>query len=195
MTHIPALQAGTDVTRPHSDILSAMIRPRDGPLLQPRSEPAARDADTGPGHAPSRARTVLVVDDDPLVLTMASSMLAHLGFDVVKASGGVEAVDAIRLRRDEVSCVVCDVRMPGMDGWEVLKAMRALAPAIPVVMTSGFHPSTNLGANESPGAHIFLSKPYRLAALRDSINLAVTGLPDALAASPRSRARVAGGPP
>jgi CheY-like chemotaxis protein len=119
--------------------------------------------------------TVLLVEDEPMVRKLGQSALTSLGFAVLLAGDGVEAMEVFRQHKDEVRCVVCDVTMPRMDGWETLAALRKLAPGLPVVLASGFDRSQVMAGNhpELPGA--FLSKPYRLHELRDAIRRALAG--------------------
>ncbi len=63
-----------------------------------------------------------------MVRNMAVSMLKRLGFSVIEAKDGVEAVEVFMQFHDEVSCVPCDLFMPRMDGWETLAALRKHAP-------------------------------------------------------------------
>ena len=137
---------------------------RPSPLLEERKAGAL---------APPR-RTVLIVDDEPIMRTVVARMLSRLGFAVMEVNNGVEGVEAIRKRAGAVSCVLCDVVMPGMDGWETLTAMRALAPALPVVMMTGFFASDHVKTEAPPAPHVFLRKPFGLAALRDAVDGALT---------------------
>lgn len=69
------------------------------------------------------ARRVLIVDDDPDFLSVAEASLAALGFTVVRASGGLRGV--FLATQDVPDAIVCDLRMPGIDGFVVAEALRA----------------------------------------------------------------------
>jgi CheY-like chemotaxis protein len=69
------------------------------------------------------ARRVLIVDDDPDFLSVAEASLAALGFQVVRASGGLRGV--FLATQDVPDAIVCDLRMPGIDGFVVAEALRA----------------------------------------------------------------------
>ena len=81
-------------------------------------------------------RSILVVDDDPVMREMVSDLLDSRGFEAVLASCGTEALDTVAER--EVDCVLTDLQMPGMDGLELLGALRERQPETPVVMMTSF---------------------------------------------------------
>jgi CheY-like chemotaxis protein len=117
----------------------------------------------GTGATPPR-RKVFVVDDEEMVRTVAAELLKHLGYDVDIASSGEEAVARIEsgARPD---CILLDVVMPGMGGAEALRRIRALAPEVPVVISSGFTDRVSAASLSDVGAAAFISKPYRMETL------------------------------
>jgi len=68
--------------------------------------------------------TVLLADDEQALRRMAAAMLMHLGFAVLEAQDGVEAVEVFRQHQDEIRCVLCDLTMPRKNGWETIEALR-----------------------------------------------------------------------
>ncbi len=91
----------------------------------------------GPGHHTEGKPTVLVVDDDAAVRTLLDVGLRHHGFTVLPAASGAEAVEQWRRQPDAVAVVLLDVQMPGMDGPQTLRALRALAPDLPCCFMTG----------------------------------------------------------
>jgi PAS domain S-box-containing protein len=118
---------------------------------------------------------VLLVEDELMVRKLGQSALTSLGFAVLLAKDGVEAMEVFRQHKDEVRCVVCDVTMPRMDGWETLAALRKLAPGLPVVLASGYDKASVMAGDHPELPEAFLSKPYRLDELRDAIRRALAG--------------------
>lgn len=109
---------------------------------------------------------VLVVDDDPAVLLLTTRMLARLGYEALTASGGREAVALFRARRDQVAAVIVDLAMPDMDGIATIRELRAIDPAVRVLLATGYtedEAASRLGEGESVG---IVLKPYRLDSLR-----------------------------
>ena len=117
--------------------------------------------------------TVLVVEDEEEVRKMATLMLISLGFTVLQARDGVEAVEIFRQRKDEISCMLSDLTMPRMDGWETIDALRAIRHDLPVVLASGYDESTAMEGDHTEQPEAFLSKPYGVKNLKDAIGKAM----------------------
>ena len=111
-----------------------------------------------------RPRTVYVVDDEEMVRTVASELLRHLGYAVESASSGEEAIAYIEAGA-RPDCVLLDVVMPGMGGAEALRRIRALAPEIKVVISSGFTDRVSSASLVDEGAAGIITKPYRMETL------------------------------
>jgi len=116
---------------------------------------------------------VLLVEDEEMVRNVARTMLTRLDFRVIEAKDGVEAVEALRQHRDEIRCVLCDLTMPRMDGWQTLKELRKLAPGIPVILASGYGEAQVMAGGHPEQPDVFLKKPYRLKRLGDAIRNAL----------------------
>jgi CheY-like chemotaxis protein len=134
------------------------------PVLQGTSADDLASVDTNAGN-----EKALVVDDQPDVLAMAAELFRTLGYDVLTANNGEEAIDILK-RNPEVDVLFSDVVMPGMDGVELGRAARKLRPGIKVVLASGF-PAPALREADKEGIHefTFVTKPYRLAELLKSL--------------------------
>jgi two-component system, cell cycle sensor histidine kinase and response regulator CckA len=100
-------------------------------------------------------------------------MLRQLGFSVLEAKDGIEAVKVYRQHRHQIRCVVCDLTMPRMDGWETLAALRGLSPEIPFVLSSGYDEDQVMAGDHTELPHAFLGKPYQLEELKDAIRRAL----------------------
>ena len=119
------------------------------------------------------SRTILLVDDEEMVRDMAAAMLKHLGFTVLEAKDGIEAVEVFRQRQNEICLVLCDLTMPRMNGWETLTALRKLAPDIPVILASGYDEAQVMAGDHPEWPQVFLGKPYKLKGLSDAIGQAL----------------------
>ena len=100
-------------------------------------------------------------------------MIARLGFTVLEAGDGVEGVEIFKAHPGEIRCVICDLSMPRMDGWETLSALRKLSPGIPVILASGYDEASVMTGDHPELPQAFLGKPYGLQALREAIGRAV----------------------
>ena len=110
--------------------------------------------------APGQGEVVLVVDDEESVRALARSVLERLGYRVLQAADGVQALDLVREMGAAIQLVILDQTMPRLSGSETLRQMRKIAPALPVVLTSGYEPGGGPQGGADPQADGFLPKPY-----------------------------------
>jgi PAS domain S-box-containing protein len=114
--------------------------------------------------------TVLLVEDEEMVREIGATMLTHLGFRVIEAKDGVEAVEVFRQHQGQIRCVLSDLTMPRMDGWETLTALRRLSPDIPVILSSGYDEAQVMAEKHPELPDAFLGKPYKIKGLQETIN-------------------------
>ena len=105
-------------------------------------------------------RKILVVDDDPVMREMVEEMLSSHGHPVVVAESAKQALELADAEA-ELGCVVTDLQMPGMDGLELLGALRERHPATPVVMMTSFGSVETAVEAMRLGAHDFVTKPFQ----------------------------------
>jgi two-component system response regulator HydG len=115
--------------------------------------------------------TVLVVDDDLANLESVSRIFQREGLNTLCASSGKEALEL--LRRPEVSAVVTDLMMPGMDGQELLKLARSIRPDVEVVLMTAYATIETAVAAMKEGAYDFITKPLKRHALIKSVQKAL----------------------
>lgn len=113
--------------------------------------------------------TVLLVDDDETILDITRMMLTMLGFEVLSASGGIEAVEIFQQHKNAIRFVLTDFAMPHLNGLETLTALRQIAPGIPVILASGYSEEQVMDDTHPERPQAFLAKPYDLQALKDAI--------------------------
>ncbi len=145
-------------------------------ILLPRSTQKARlesahvDASETPlGHG----ETILVVDDEAMILEAAAETLEGNNYKVLTASGGPEGVAAYREHVAQIDCVLLDMMMPGMDGQQVKDKLREINADVKIIASSGLRrPSSE--ENHMNDMQGFLAKPYTdrqlLRLLRDVLN-------------------------
>ena len=119
--------------------------------------------------------TILLVDDQETVLSATTSTLEWLGFSVVTASDGAEAVEIFRGRADEFACVILDLTMPGLDGEEALALLRGIRDDVAIVLSSGYSQAESLELVQGWKPAGFIQKPYRLACLREQLRRVLVG--------------------
>jgi CheY-like chemotaxis protein len=134
--------------------------------------------------------TILVVDDEAPVRSIAVNMLNFLGYRVLEAGDGQQALDIILRSGEKIDALLLDIYMPKLSGRDTFKQLRAAGNDIPVVVCSGFvidpDEFTILGEGRCPPVDIML-KPYALEALSRSMAKAVrTAQPPETFARPMS---------
>jgi len=143
--------------------------------ISPRATPSANMSDP--------TKTLLVVDDDPMVRDVEAQVLRLQGYTVLEAQG---AVEALRLAREAaaIHLLITDFSMPEVDGLELTRRFRLVHPKTPVLMVSGSFPSIQDRA-DGLGRFEFLAKPFQY----DELLHKVRALLDAAAPLPMLKPR------
>jgi len=128
-----------------------------------REESDARAADIRGGG------TVLLVDDEPVMLEVGTEMIRRLGYGVIPAHDGAEAVAAVDESNRDFHCVVMDIAMPVVDGWEASRRIQELRPETPIIVCSGHDISAETGETHGVAVVSYLSKPYTLDDMRTAL--------------------------
>jgi len=113
--------------------------------------------------------TILLVDDEQVIIDVARDMLEMLGYQVIVAQDGQHAIDIYTQQKDEIALVILDVVMPGLSGADVFQALKAINPKVKVILASGYIMSRQIAAVMAQGCRAFMSKPYRLEDLAEKI--------------------------
>lgn len=154
----PVAAAGTPVAAS-----SAKTQPATAPQAKKEPDPKA---ETRAAPVSFRGQgLVLVVDDEESVREAAGRQLQHLGFEVVTAADGREALCLYQVHREALRAVMLDVAMPVMDGRETLRELRQLDDRLPVVVCSGYAEQDVGNRIDTDRVTAFLAKPYTLAHL------------------------------
>lgn len=117
--------------------------------------------------------TVLFVDDEDMVLRVGTQMLERLGYTVIQAAGGEEAVERYRAGGDDIDLVLLDMVMPGMSGSQVFDTLRALDPHVAVLLSTGYSIDGRVADMLGRGCLGYVQKPYSLATLAEKIDQAL----------------------
>jgi PAS domain S-box-containing protein len=139
--------------------------------------PARQESAGKLGQIPQGCGTVLLADDEPLVRAFAAEGLKRLGYQVLVAENGKQAIETYEEHRGEIGCVLLDLIMPELSGLETYRRMRAIDPQVRVIFASGY--STGGILRDAPDAHSaeFIAKPYALEGLSIALRKAGMGQP------------------
>lgn len=106
--------------------------------------------------------TILLVDDETLLLELGREILSLQGYNVITASTGEEAVDVFVSSNGRIPLAILDMAMPGMSGIETLRAIRTQDPEVRAIISSGFHTSEKMKKVLEGEVDAFINKPYEI---------------------------------
>jgi CheY-like chemotaxis protein len=172
----------------HNGVVTVASEPGQGSVFSVFFPISAEEATRQPGEADDTPEfdwsgTVLLADDDKIVLIITSAMLSNLGFKVLTAMDGIEAVEVFRQHKDEIRFVLSDFAMPRMNGLETLTALRQIVPDIPVIMASGYSEEQVMDGTHPERPQAFLGKPYGLEKLKEAISHSLVRRPKCTASN------------
>jgi len=106
---------------------------------------------------------ILLVDDDPLLMDVCTQMLEHLGYRVMSADCGEEALELFRAHAGLFDMVITDMNMPGINGDQLTRELLAIRPDLPVLLCTGYSESMCASRARALGAAAFRLKPMPIA--------------------------------
>jgi CheY-like chemotaxis protein len=112
---------------------------------------------------------VLLVDDEEIVLGVGKRMLEKMGFSVLTAKSGQEALNIYKKNPDDIDLVVLDMIMPDMGAGETYVGLSSLNPKIKVLISSGYSADQRTRELLDRGCNGFIQKPFRMQELSDKI--------------------------
>ncbi len=171
------LSAVLGIIRGHHGALDVTSTPGAGTaftiVLPVAATPAALPVNTPNAAAWSGAGTILVADDEEPVRDVLANMLERLGFTVVTAADGVEALASFRTDPARFAAVLLDLSMPRQDGIETLREIRALRAETPVLLISGHGSGEILSQFAEERLDGIVQKPFTTPALREALQRAL----------------------
>ena len=115
------------------------------------------------------AKTVLLVDDEEIVIGVGRQMLEKLGFSVLTAENGKEALDVYNNNQNNIDFVVLDMIMPDMSGGETYDQLKSINPSIKTLLSSGYSINGKTQAILDRGCNGFIQKPFNMQSLSEKI--------------------------
>lgn len=153
------------IVRSHDGFILVDSQPGQGttfrvhlPALRDAAPPASGQA--RPPVRPGRHELILVVDDEPSILTVAREILEHASYRVISATNGADALALFKSRDGQIAAVVTDLMMPDMDGLTLIAKLREETTGLPIIATSGLTDQNDLNRVIALGISHFLPKPF-----------------------------------
>jgi two-component system cell cycle sensor histidine kinase/response regulator CckA len=136
------------------------------PALERKDETAALSPETKvvPGF-----ETILLVDDEPFIRDVGNAILGKLGYNVIVAESGREALKAIEHERENIHMIILDMIMPEMSGGEVFDRIKEIQPRAKVLLSSGYSVNTQAQEILDKGCDGFIQKPFKIEDLSKKI--------------------------
>lgn len=138
-------------------------------LYLPISEKMLEEEDVSTGEIIKGGETILLVDDEEMILEVGSALLMSLGYTVITATDGRDAVNAYRDKRSKIDLVILDMVMPGMSGGETYDALKKINKAVKVILSSGYSIDKEAKDIIKRGGNAFIQKPFNLEALSKKV--------------------------
>lgn len=113
--------------------------------------------------------TVLVVDDEETVRSVAARLLESFGFKTILAQDGRDALDKFKLHQDSIRMVLMDLTMPHMDGEQAFRELRKMSPEVRVLLMSGFNEQDAINRFTGKGLAGFIQKPFKRQELMEKL--------------------------
>lgn len=121
-----------------------------------------QEASSDPQKIPHGNETILLVDDEQIILDVGKEMLNVLGYEVFLATGGDEAIKCYKANKEKIDIVILDMILPGMNGKEVYAILKGINEKIKVLIASGYNINGEAAEILQQGANDFIQKPFTL---------------------------------
>ncbi len=176
------LAAVSGIVHGHRGALRVYSTPGKGTsfkVLFPAAEAALNSPQppTTAANLEGSGNTVLIVDDEDSVRSVARNTLQRRGYRTIEARDGREALEVFRKFAHEISLVLLDLTMPYMNGEEVLRELQIITPSVKVVLSSGFNEVEAIRRFTGKGLAGFLQKPYTAMRLAEAVKAIIGQTP------------------
>ena len=151
------------------DVISEKGQGTTFTIFLPATQKAVEDQTEAAAELVRGSGTLLVVDDEDLVLDVAANMLEKLGYTALKAQNGIEAVDIFKAHKDEIQMVVLDIIMPDMGGSDVYDRIKKINPEVKVLLSSGYSVDGQAIELLERGCDGFMQKPFTMEELSGKV--------------------------
>ena len=166
------LASAYGIIKNHAGIIHANSKPGYGTTFNiylPISERRVVRKLSSQGKISSGSETILLVDDEDMIIEVSQALLKRLGHQVITAKSGEEAVEVVHRMGFGVDLVILDMIMPGMDGGRTFDRIREICPEIPIMLASGYAINGQAEEIMSRGCNGFIQKPFSVSELSQKV--------------------------
>jgi len=166
------LASAYGIIRGHQGIINIYSEEGQGTtfnLFLPATEKAAVKETVPPKGLLEGTETILFVDDEDVIIDVNREILESLGYKVVAAKSGQEALEVYRKLQGKISLIILDMIMPGMDGEATYDSLKKVNPELRVILSSGYSKNEQAKAILEKGCQAFIQKPFSISDLSMTI--------------------------
>ncbi len=138
-------------------------------IYLPISEKTVANEDSSAQTVSNGSGTILLVDDEHMIIEVNQALLKRLGYQVIAAKCGEEALDVVHRFGQGVDLVILDMIMPGMDGGKTFDCIREISPEMPILLSSGYAINGRAQQIMDRGCNGFIQKPFSLGELSQKV--------------------------
>jgi len=173
------LASAYGIIKNHDGIISASSEKGQGAsftIYLPASDHAVSEIETAPEKQLPGTGTILLIDDEDMILEVGKAMLEKLGYRVIAAAGGRQGLEIYRRDSAEIDLVILDMIMPEMNGAETYEHLKEIDPRVIVLFSSGYTIGSVANDVIKQGSHNFIQKPFDLKKISQKIRQALQPL-------------------
>jgi len=172
------LASAYGIIKNHGGLINVTSAKGEGSIFKvylPASRRAVEEETASPQPSQKEGKeTLLLVDDEQMILDVGAAMLKKLGYTVHAAGSGGKALQIYQDQGDAIDLVILDMVMPGMGGGEVFDRLKAMDSGVKVVLSSGYSMDGKASEIMERGCAGFIQKPFNLAQLSEKVTTALS---------------------
>jgi PAS domain S-box-containing protein len=154
------------VVKDHGGYINVKSKPGQGAIFEiifpMSSKPLQRTIFEKKQEVVGGSETILIVDDEEVSRNLGEEILSNKGYSIVLAASGFEAIEICRRQKDDISLVILDMIMPGIDGRETCKRLKQIDTSLKILISSGYSDETDRDKEFRSWIHGFIQKPYNI---------------------------------